>query len=424
MRRVPCSLVFPVLAVVFIAAAAAPALAAEYESPPILKAADLLPADLLKGEHHEIEPQVVNDGFMNHFTIRSDFGTFEAKSRRMAEVRVREVRGLAALDELSRTEVFVDALGAAGKKTVNAAGKLVTDPVGTAKGVSAGVGRMFKRVSLKVDKTADKAKGAVEGEGESEGAASAATGATKELIGFNSAKRSLARRVGIDPYSTNPVLQKELDRLAWAAFAGEVGIGQTVGKIPLQGEISAVSDMVWDTPPGDLEVANRAKLKGLGIPKDKIDAFYKSRWYTPTTQTFLVTVMEGLKGVEGHTLILGLASAVGNGEQASLFIASLRMLRDYHSSIEPLVKILARNRLPWGVTGKGVIVTTPAVDHAVWTKQLAEYADAAAEFQRSDDSLTGADLRLAGTLSARAKEEFEAFGWKVQEKALPAAKKK
>ena len=155
---------------------------------------------------------------------------------------------------------------------------------------------MFKRVSLKAEKTADKAEDAAEGEGESQDAAKAATGAGKELIGFNSAKRSLAKRVGVDPYSTNQVLQKELDRLAWAAFAGEVGIGQTVGKIPLQGEISAVSNMVWDTPPGDLEVANREKLAAMGVSKEEVNAWYENPWYTPTTQTLLVQMMEGLEG--------------------------------------------------------------------------------------------------------------------------------
>ena len=81
--------------------AGSPVRAADYEEPPVLKASDLLPADLLKGEHHEIEAQVVNDGFMNHFTIRSDFGTFEAKSLALVEVRVREVHSLAELTPCS-----------------------------------------------------------------------------------------------------------------------------------------------------------------------------------------------------------------------------------------------------------------------------------------------------------------------------------
>jgi hypothetical protein len=423
-KLIRCS-VFFTLAAAWSAVAGLPAHAADYEKPPFLKASELLPADLLKGSHHEIEDQVVNDGFMNHFTIRSDFGTFEAKSRALVEIRVREVKGLADLQELSQTEVFVDALGAAGRKTLDSAARVVTDPVGTAKGVSAGVGRMFKRVSLKVEKTADKAADAVEEEGgDPQGAAGAATAVAKDVVGFNSAKRSLARRVGVDPYSTNQVLQKELDRLAWAAFAGEVGIGQTVGRIPLQGEVAAVSNMVWDTPPGDLEVANREKLAAMGASKEKVNTWYGNPWYTPTTQTLLVELMRGFDGVEGRAGILTLASKVENDEQAALLLTTLRMLGDYHSSVKPLASIYAGSRLPLGVTEDGTVVVTPGVDHVVWTEQIAGYAGAVTKLLQSDDSLKAADLRIAGTLSDRAGKELEALGWKVQEKALPPARKK
>ena len=43
--------------------------AADYEIPPILEAKDFLPAALLKGEQHEVEPQVTNDGYMNQYTV-------------------------------------------------------------------------------------------------------------------------------------------------------------------------------------------------------------------------------------------------------------------------------------------------------------------------------------------------------------------
>lgn len=74
------------------AAMSATVIAADYEFPPVLEAAHLLDRSLLQGEHHDIEPQVTNDGFMNHFTIRSDFGTFEVRSQAMVPVRVREVQ--------------------------------------------------------------------------------------------------------------------------------------------------------------------------------------------------------------------------------------------------------------------------------------------------------------------------------------------
>ena len=47
-----------------------------YESPPVLSASVLLPAQILQGPHHRVDERVVNDGYLNHYTIHSQFGEF------------------------------------------------------------------------------------------------------------------------------------------------------------------------------------------------------------------------------------------------------------------------------------------------------------------------------------------------------------
>ena len=42
----------------------------------------------------------------------------------------------------------------------------------------------------------------------------------QQLIGFSDEKRKVAISLDVDPYSTNTVLQHELDGIAWASFAG------------------------------------------------------------------------------------------------------------------------------------------------------------------------------------------------------------
>lgn len=41
----------------------------------------------------------------------------------------------------------------------------------------------------------------------------------KDAIRYSDKKRKIALQMGIDPYSTNAVLQKELDEVAWASWA-------------------------------------------------------------------------------------------------------------------------------------------------------------------------------------------------------------
>lgn len=59
-----------------------------YEAPPVLRAGDLAPADLLQGPRHLVDEQVPTDGLLARFTIRSDFGVFEAAGPGMLRVRV------------------------------------------------------------------------------------------------------------------------------------------------------------------------------------------------------------------------------------------------------------------------------------------------------------------------------------------------
>jgi len=51
-----------------------------YEKPPVFQAARILPAKLLKSPYHSVGSKVPNDGQMNHYTIKSKFGTVTADS--------------------------------------------------------------------------------------------------------------------------------------------------------------------------------------------------------------------------------------------------------------------------------------------------------------------------------------------------------
>lgn len=119
-----------------------------YEVPWDLKATDILPADLLEGEHHSVDDIVRNDGYLNYYMISSDYGAFEAASTAMLRTRVREIGALAELEELSKTEVFIKAAADAGVvaplRTIK---QFATHPIKTVTGIPRGIGRMFTRYS-------------------------------------------------------------------------------------------------------------------------------------------------------------------------------------------------------------------------------------------------------------------------------------
>ncbi len=372
--------------------------ATDYEKPPTLNAEDFLPADLLKGQHHEVDRKVINDGYMNHYTIRSDFGIFEAPSTAMARKRIGEIDGIAQLREM---------IGA--------------DPVGTARGVPAGAGRMLRRTANTAGRVVNSAGETLSQRGQEGGgsgdSAARAVEVGMELAGINRAKRGLAKRVGVDPYSRNPVLQQELERLAPAALGGGFAASLATAGIPLAGQLTTVSSMVWDSSPGDLEVAGRESLAKMGVSEGEINAFYRAPHMTVTSRVAVVTVLEGMEGVAGRPKAVRLASQLRSVEEVGFFVASLFMLQGYHETREPLEMILAGPVMPWGAKADGTLALAFAFDHLAWTEDIATATKRIAGEVDGSSTLKGEELWSSGSFSARARKELESLGWTVHEKA-------
>jgi hypothetical protein len=119
---------------------------AGFETPPVLQASELAPADLLQGPTFTVDNQVPIVGMLGHFTIRADVGTFEAHGREMLRIRVGELRAIAQLDQMSKSKEFLKAAANAVARPVESAANRLLNPVETVQGVPSGVERFFDRV--------------------------------------------------------------------------------------------------------------------------------------------------------------------------------------------------------------------------------------------------------------------------------------
>src|SRR5882672_4032763 len=102
-----------------------------FETEPVLNAKDLAVPELLKGPHFTVDPKVPVKGFLERFTIRSPYGTFEAHGLHMLPIRVNEVEALAKLDDLSKTKEFAEAAGKAIARPVTSTVNMIVHPVDT-----------------------------------------------------------------------------------------------------------------------------------------------------------------------------------------------------------------------------------------------------------------------------------------------------
>jgi hypothetical protein len=153
---------------------------AEYETPGVLKAHEILPPNLLEGRNYNVHEDVLTYGFTNFYTIMSPFGTFAAHGDDMVRTRIHEIKAIAALQEVKRSKAFGEAAKKAATSSVKGAWGLISRPVKTVSGVPRGIGKLFSRVGEMV-----------KGErGDSEDSV------VKELIGFSAVKRDLLQQKG------------------------------------------------------------------------------------------------------------------------------------------------------------------------------------------------------------------------------------
>jgi len=117
------------------------AMAADFESPGNLKASQVLPGAMLRGNDYEIADRVSSDGYSFTFTIDSKFGTFQTEGKTQLAIRLQEIAAIAELKKVTSSEAFAKAAGAAVLKPIESTANLVQNLEETVKGIPGGVKR-------------------------------------------------------------------------------------------------------------------------------------------------------------------------------------------------------------------------------------------------------------------------------------------
>jgi hypothetical protein len=395
---------------------------AALEPAPSLPGSDLARPALLKGPHHKVAEPVRVEGHLGRFVIESKFGKFSIAGNSLLAVRVHELQAIEELLKVRKDGAFTDALAKSGGGVAKFAESAVTDPGKTAENIGKGASTVFGRIGYLAksgadyvsDKASDVASGSSAPKGKpAPGGEPEPPSFTGDPFGYNQARREWAKKLGIDPYTSNPVLRPLLDDAASATFAGNFAVSLTLGAIvaPVQYAYEfddTTRQSVWNKPAIDLEKENQAKLVRLGVPERTVRDLLRNRWFTPTLQTALVTRLEQFGRLEGIAQVVRAASATQGEARARFLLDSLAMLAGHHQKEAKLAKLRMSNLVPAGVAADGRVVAAVAIDYGTWDK------DAAAFAQRKELAAKSRTLLVAGKLSPRAKQELEKAGWSVK----------
>ncbi|MEY4668753.1 MAG: hypothetical protein RL518_1452 [Pseudomonadota bacterium] len=413
---------------------------ANFEKPAVLQVKDVLPEALIKGPFHEVDSRVSNDGYFNEFRVRSKFGNFTVEGQQFLELRIGELNALNELDQLSSSKVIGDAVYEGGKATVLApvnvvkkVANTVSDPdkmYDTVKAVPEGAEKVFSWAYRQAKGAARGVSDLVTGDSETS-SQDVSDGTTSTLqagksfglkfIGYTSRERELFRKLQVNPYSSNQVLQDEVVRVA--------GLGTAVGfafrfvpGLGLLGQLSTFNrwygraeQLSLYEDPDVIKEKNKAELRALEVPDEMIEQFQSSKVYNPWTRRFVTASMTALgPTVAGRALFIKAALQAKN-EPSTLYFVSVAEYFEKVQKETPLKKIVSSLYIPAGVTKKGVLIVPLSVDYLYWTKEVAGIFDDFRDRVTKEESFSSVEMRIRGRVSRQARTALEALGAKVFE---------
>lgn len=388
----------------------------------LINAADLLGQTPLLGPNHRVRDQVATDGFMAHFEVDTDFGTFSAIGVPQARVRIAEAEALRKLVETSKSDLFAEGMRRSIEKPIDAVKNIVTHPVEVAKSAPATVGHFFGKVGSAISRGSAQAAEKLNGEGQStaEGSSPSATdsgrglaSALKSAAGFDTARLDTARQLGIDPYSDNIRLQEEIDKVTWAFFAGglPLRIGASVasaGMAVAATQMLGIPEDVYALTRSELELRDERALATIGITAEDVSEFQRNPVLTLTRRHRLVTYLEALPTTAGRGNIIRLANSCTTPPQADFLIGALAILAErQREGLADYRSLTVLGRLTGATLASGVIEVPAPVDFVTWTEEVAGFAS------RDDLSATPKTLVHTGQLSQAAADGFLASGWNL-----------
>ena len=387
----------------------------QYEEPPVVNAADLLPASALSGPGFSVQPQVPTNGAMGQYSIvadasvfRGDAGTYYIESLDMLKIRLSEIPAIAQLENISETGVFAKALASSAERPVTDAANMVMHPMDTVTGLPSGVGQLFSRVSLgakEITSTASNSFGSGQAAGE-------AGNATLTALGYDQVRRDLARKLHVDPYTSDPILTKKLNKVAWVMFSARMTVDTAMMAVPGSMIITSVEftdDLVYQTPKADLILLVQKRLKNIGLSQQEIVAFSSNTAIPLSLQVSAVKDLEALGQVPGRRAAAVALGNVMTEYQARFLVTSLHMLDQWSQQKSPITRI----RVPGVLVARdqnGTVIMPAPVDYVSWTQRIAGFA--------TDPELLAMQNRvlwITGKMTPLAQQQLTTNGWTLQE---------
>jgi len=381
--------------------------AADYETQTDKSASQALPPERAAGPDYKVTDPVVADGYMYRFKLTSTYGPFDVTGMGALRKLQHEIWAIGQLKNVTKSEAFLKSLKDQAGKPLVFVKDVVTKPVDTLTGIPKGVGRLFGNITTSVTTTRNPSQ----------------ESRTKEVLLVGSFKRDYAARFGVDPYSSNEVLQEELDKIGNAAALGSWTASAAM--IPISGPASSVitatslsksfNNILSTEPPSRIRIINEEKLKRMGIGDDLAQRYLDQPVYTPRQSLLLVDSLARLGAASGRDAYLTAALVAADEAEANFFVNMAQILRGYHEAEGQIASLAMVGALTVAQTKAGPAVIPFALDYGVWSANADRLSQNMKTTYRAPGFNGSFQLWVTGSLSPTAKQELQARGFSVVE---------
>ena len=374
----------------------------DYEPPGPVETATLLPESLLDVPQARVDPQAEADGWHVTYTLDGPEGVEVLTGTEFLANRLREIRAIATLREMNESEEFGKALLASGGEKLQSVASAVKDPVQTIQKLPKGASKFFGRLGTTV-------KNAAEGK-------IGATDAAEAALGVQRKRAELCLKLGVSPFTRDPVLRAELDRASRAMAAGATlmnltglivggGIGTAISVVNAN---QAFQRALVESSPQELAARNRQLLAKLGASSESIDGFLGSPAFNPWQKSGVVATLSTI-GLNPEPFLFRAAEA-SSDEDAVYFIQMVRILGQHHENKAPLAALLEMDGIPCALDQSGMLAVPVGSDLIRWNPALAARAGQFVEWSSDQSRIKGIVLATDGSVSDRATGELALMG--------------
>jgi hypothetical protein len=372
----------------------------------VRKASDILPTGLRSGPHFKVREDVVSFDYLHHYTVDSDYGTYKVTGDIGLRKLVREIYAIAALKNTKTAEAVGQSVKHGAKAPFRLAKDLVTNPVDTVSGLPKGVSQITENITEGITMTHDPSEDA----------------RIKQALFVSSWKRDFAAEHNVDVYSSNKVLQRELNRVGWASALTSIGISVATAsggagvKVFKSARLSnQVGNVLKEEPPSRLRLINQDKLKKIGIPQALIDRFLDHPSISPRHDTIITECLVQLGNAKGREKFLSYTLTARDEVAANFFQQMAEILRGYDEKVSPLTEIHVVGGMIVAQSKAGAALIPFPLDHGVWRPRAAAIFDRLVTEYRSTGFNNAFDLWVTGTVSDLVRQQLAARNIRVAE---------